>query len=176
MGQVLDQYALSTRPTERVCLYAHSRGCLTSFTSSISISLVLLQCCGLSLCYRHTAMKHDRDASQRNLYVLNLPLDVSVDQFGELFRQHGKVSHAVILATLDSLARRRGFILMSSNKEAVTAIQHLDGYLWHGYRIEVSYAIVQRSGAPIPPASSTEDKRLAQPASDVSFASLLMTF
>lgn len=115
-------------------------------------------------------MKHDHSSPQRNLYVLNLPLDVSTDHFEDLFKQQGQVVHAVILATLDSLARRRGFILMSSNREASMAIKHLDGYVWHGYRIEVSYAIVQRSGAPIPHTASTgsdtEDKRLSQPEPD----------
>lgn len=99
-------------------------------------------------------MRQNRDAAQRNLYVLNLPLNVSTEQFEELFKQHGQVAHAVILATLDGLARRRGFILMQNSREADVAIKQLDGHSWHGYRMEVSFAIVQRNGAPLPQVST----------------------
>lgn len=93
-------------------------------------------------------MRGGRDRAQRNLYVLNLPLDATTDQFEALFRQFGLVEHAVILATLDHLARRRGFILMSNAAQAKAAIDNLNGHVWHHYRIEVSFAIVQRSGTP----------------------------
>ncbi|SPO19900.1 uncharacterized protein UTRI_00299_B [Ustilago trichophora] len=93
-------------------------------------------------------MKGGRERAQRNLYVLNLPLDATTDQFEALFAQYGSVEHAVILATLDHLARRRGFILMSDPAQARAAIENLNGHVWHHYRIEVSFAIVQRSGTP----------------------------
>ncbi|SJX60291.1 uncharacterized protein SRS1_11605 [Sporisorium reilianum f. sp. reilianum] len=93
-------------------------------------------------------MRAGRERAQRNLYVLNLPLDATTDQFEALFAQFGPVEHAVILATLDHLARRRGFILMSDPAQARDAIEHLNGHEWHHYRIEVSFAIVQRSGTP----------------------------
>ncbi|ETS63505.1 hypothetical protein PaG_01796 [Moesziomyces aphidis] len=95
-------------------------------------------------------MRPDRDRALRNLYVLNLPLDATTDHFEALFSRYGHVEHAVILATLDHLARRRGFILMSSPDEARAAIENLNGHSWHRYRIEVSFAIVQRSGTPFP--------------------------
>ncbi len=97
-----------------------------------------------------TPMRPDRDRALRNLYVLNLPLDATTDHFEALFSRYGRVEHAVILATLDHLARRRGFILMSSPDEARAAIENLNGHSWHRYRIEVSFAIVQRSGTPFP--------------------------
>ncbi|KIS71824.1 uncharacterized protein UMAG_00254 [Mycosarcoma maydis] len=93
-------------------------------------------------------MGANRERAQRNLYVLNLPLDATTEQFQELFAQLGSVEHAVILATLDHAARRRGFILMSDPSQARAAIEHLNGLQWHNYRIEVSFAIVQRSGTP----------------------------
>lgn len=86
--------------------------------------------------------------SHKNLYVLNLPLDASTDQLTALFSSYGTVVHCVILAMLDAQARRRGFIDMSSPNEAKEAIEGLNGFVWHGYPIEVSYAIVQRSGGP----------------------------
>ena len=91
-------------------------------------------------------MRGGRERAQRNLYVLNLPLDATTQQFEALFGQFGSVEHAVILATLDHLARRRGFILMADPAQARAAIQHLNGHEWHHYCIEVSFAIVQRSG------------------------------
>lgn len=86
--------------------------------------------------------------THKNLYVLNLPLDATPDQLTALFASYGNVVHCVILAMLDAQARRRGFIDMSSPKEAKEAIEGLNGFVWHGYAIEVSYAIVQRSGGP----------------------------
>lgn len=109
-------------------------------------------------------MRGGRERAQRNLYVLNLPLDATTDQFEALFAQFGSVEHAVILATLDHLARRRGFILMSDPAQARSAIENLNGHTWHHYRIEVSFAIVQRSGAPFSQeaAEPLPDERPAQ--------------
>lgn len=87
--------------------------------------------------------------AHKNLYILNLPLDATTDQLAALFGHHGTVVHCVILAMLDAQARRRGFIDMASPSEARTAIESLNGYVWNGYPIEVSYAIVQRSGGPL---------------------------
>lgn len=84
----------------------------------------------------------------KNLYVLNLPLDATTDQLAALFSGYGSVVHCVILAMLDAQARRRGFIDMSASNEAKAAIESLNGFVWKGYPIEVSYAIVQRSGGP----------------------------
>ncbi|KAN0066033.1 hypothetical protein ACQY0O_000126 [Thecaphora frezii] len=86
--------------------------------------------------------------THKNLYILNLPLDVTTDQLAGLFGRYGTVIHCVILAMLDAQARRRGFIDMSMPTEAKDAIEGLNGFVWHGYPIEVSYAIVQRSGGP----------------------------
>lgn len=95
----------------------------------------------------HTASQ-EPSPTHKNLYVLNLPLDATTDQLTALFAGYGSVVHCVILAMLDAQARRRGFIDMSSAVEAKEAIEGLNGFVWHGYPIEVSYAIVQRSGGP----------------------------
>ena len=81
----------------------------------------------------------------RNLYVLNLPLEVSANELNELFGRYGRVVHSVILAMLDTQARRRGFIDMDTPESAQAAMHALNGHIWHGYPIEVSYALVQRS-------------------------------
>ncbi|KAE8216251.1 hypothetical protein CF327_g542 [Tilletia walkeri] len=88
------------------------------------------------------------EPTHKNLYVLNLPLDATTDQLAALFGHYGAVVHCVILAMLDAQARRRGFIDMASPDGAKEAIEALNGFVWHGYPIEVSYAIVQRSGGP----------------------------
>lgn len=84
----------------------------------------------------------------RNLYVLNLPLEVSSNDLDELFGTFGRVVHSVILAMLDTQARRRGFIDMDTPESAQAAMHALNGHIWHGYPIEVSYALVQRSDGP----------------------------
>lgn len=124
-------------------------------------------------------LNEQQGPTHKNLYVLNLPLDATTDQLAALFGAHGvssswqldspsaqtvgsaadcyecpllstqKVLHCVILAMLDAQARRRGFIDMSTPQEAKEAIESLNGFVWHGYPIEVSYAIVQRSGGPL---------------------------
>jgi len=43
----------------------------------------------------------------------------------EIFSRCGRVSHAVILATIDNASRRRGFIVMSTHAEARMAINSL---------------------------------------------------
>ncbi|TIB65538.1 hypothetical protein E3P77_02697 [Wallemia ichthyophaga] len=83
---------------------------------------------------------------RKNLYVLNIPLDMTSDEFRELFIPYGVVTHAVILAMLDTSSRRRGFVDMSTPQEAADALNHLNGAAIRTYTIEVSYALIQRSG------------------------------
>ena len=80
----------------------------------------------------------------------------------EIFSRFGRVSHAVILATIDNASRRRGFIVMSTHAEARSAISSLsrteikylllvthqlraDRRFRRGHLIDVSWAVVQRS-------------------------------
>ncbi|ETW77841.1 hypothetical protein HETIRDRAFT_238643, partial [Heterobasidion irregulare TC 32-1] len=89
--------------------------------------------------------------TRRNLYVLGLPFDLSKLEFTELFSRYGTVSHCVILATVDNASRRRGFVVMSSNTEARTAMAALSRTEIRqltncsGSVIDVSWAVVQRS-------------------------------
>lgn len=96
----------------------------------------------------HSEASEGPDAPQKNLYVLNVPLDVTTVQLERLFAQYGTVRHCVILSMLDGQARRRGFVDMDSPQEAQTALHATDGKVWFGYPLEVSFARVQRSGAP----------------------------
>lgn len=62
-----------------------------------------------------------------------------------LFAPHG-ATYAKILNQLDDYGRRRGFVDMVSPLAAMQAIANLEGKLIDGYVVEVTYAIVQRSG------------------------------
>ena len=49
---------------------------------------------------------------------------------------------------LDTQARRRGFVDMDTPQSAQAAVRAMDGYVWHGYPLEVSYALIQRQATP----------------------------
>ncbi|KAH7886992.1 hypothetical protein F5I97DRAFT_1872142 [Phlebopus sp. FC_14] len=82
---------------------------------------------------------------RRNLYVLGLPFDLTKTEFVKIFSPFGTVSHAVILATVDSASRRRGFIVMSTHEEASAAMNTLSRTQIKGHTLDVSWAVVQRS-------------------------------
>lgn len=77
----------------------------------------------------------------------------------DIFSRYGVVSHSVILATIDNSSRRRGFVVMSTHAEALSALGSFEikwvlsppdtsaanHYLCRGHVIEVSWAVVQRS-------------------------------
>ncbi|KAK4684163.1 hypothetical protein P7C73_g6036, partial [Tremellales sp. Uapishka_1] len=63
----------------------------------------------------------------RNLYIMGLPLDLTQTQFKALFVQFGMVEHSTLLSQLDGFGRRRGFVLMSTHREAVEAMNSLNG-------------------------------------------------
>ncbi|WRT69856.1 uncharacterized protein IL334_006847 [Kwoniella shivajii] len=80
----------------------------------------------------------------RNLYVMGLPLDLTQMQFKSLFSQYGMVEHSTLLSQLDGMGRRRGFILMSTHREATEVMKAMNGTWIEGFKIDVSWAIVQR--------------------------------
>lgn len=94
------------------------------------------------------------------------PLLNSRSEFAKIFEPYGTVAHAVILATLDSASRRRGFIVMSTHQEAKIAMDSLSrtqikfsfslfatlsllNMLSRGHMLDVSWAVVQRSQGPV---------------------------
>ncbi|KIM91625.1 hypothetical protein PILCRDRAFT_134882 [Piloderma croceum F 1598] len=82
---------------------------------------------------------------RRNLYVLGLPIDLTKSEFTSIFSRFGKVSHCVILVTVDTVSRRRGFVVMSTHEEAKLAMDGLSGTDIKEHTIDVSWAVVQRS-------------------------------
>ncbi|WVR07928.1 hypothetical protein IAU60_004971 [Kwoniella sp. DSM 27419] len=93
------------------------------------------------LSYRHI---DPQGPLPRNLYIMGLPLDLTQMQFKSLFTQFGMVEHSTLLSQLDSLGRRRGFILMSTHREALEAMQVMNGKWLDGIQVDVSWALVQR--------------------------------
>lgn len=79
--------------------------------------------------------------NRRNLYVLGIPFDLNKyvspyanvshnlrfyrGEFAAVFARYGKVSHCVILATVDNASRRRGFVVMASHEDAKRAMMAL---------------------------------------------------
>ncbi|KAF8328168.1 uncharacterized protein EI90DRAFT_3126337 [Cantharellus anzutake] len=82
---------------------------------------------------------------RRNLYVLGIPQHFTLEQLRSIFESYGRVLHAVILAVLDAFSRRRGFVVMSANHEAVNAMKRLSGKVIQGHKLHISWAVVQRS-------------------------------
>ncbi|KAE9407915.1 hypothetical protein BT96DRAFT_53841 [Gymnopus androsaceus JB14] len=83
--------------------------------------------------------------NRRNLYVLGIPFDLTKGEFAGIFSRYGKVSHCVILATVDNASRRRGFVVMASHEDAKRAMMALTRTQIKGHTIDVSWSIVQRS-------------------------------
>lgn len=101
--------------------------------------------CTTPPCRRSEHRAYRESDQRRNLYVLGLPYTLKMAELQERFSPYGHVSHVVILATVDSASRRRGFVVMSSHREALAAINALNGTQIHDQTIEVSWAVVQRS-------------------------------
>ncbi|KAH8918323.1 hypothetical protein BT69DRAFT_588062 [Atractiella rhizophila] len=89
------------------------------------------------------------EGQQRNLYILNLPLDMKPEELIALFEKFGDVAHCCILATLDGVGRRRAFIDMATPEAAAAAKKVINNSTIRSYQLDVSFALVQRSGNPI---------------------------
>lgn len=76
-----------------------------------------------------------------NIYVGNLSYDITEKQLEELFVQHGEVkSVKIITDQYSGKSKGFGFIEMSSNTEAQSAIQSLDGKAVLDRNIKVNLA------------------------------------
>ncbi|KAI6129546.1 hypothetical protein EV401DRAFT_1852574 [Pisolithus croceorrhizus] len=118
---------------KQICLFYEFNVCIYSGSSRASNTGA-----------RHHNASTDGD-TRRNLYVLGLPFDLTKSEFADIFAPFGTVTHAVILATVDSSSRRRGFIVMSTNDEARAAMNGLSRTQIRGHVLDVSWAVVQRS-------------------------------
>lgn len=77
----------------------------------------------------------------KKLYVGNLPYTVTDESLNEAFASHGTVTSAKVIMDRDSgRSKGFGFVEMSSDAEAETAIQQLNGADWGGRALNVSEA------------------------------------
>ncbi len=85
----------------------------------------------------------------RKLYVGNLSYDVSSSDLEQMFAPHGTVDSATIIADRDTgRSKGFGFVEMSSDDEAQTAIDALNGTNQGGRDLKVNEAkpMERRSG------------------------------
>ncbi|KAF7360181.1 RRM domain-containing protein [Mycena venus] len=120
---------------------------LVSEFSSISGSSLLVSSIvrAASPAPSHGSQQGRRADTRRNLYVLGVPFGMTNQSLAALFIPYGTVSHCVILATLDSASRRRGFVVMSTHEEARQAMAALGRSSKGGSGMDISWAVVQRS-------------------------------
>jgi RNA recognition motif-containing protein len=77
----------------------------------------------------------------KKLYVGGLPYSVSDRQLEELFSEHGTVESArVITDRMTGRSRGFGFVEMSSQEEAETSIENLNGKEYDGRTLTVNEA------------------------------------
>ena len=78
----------------------------------------------------------------KNLFVGSLPFSVTDDALGQLFAQYGQVQSAnIIKDKYTGPSRGFGFVEMSTDEEALKAIEKLNGYNLEGRNIVVKEAL-----------------------------------
>jgi RNA recognition motif-containing protein len=75
------------------------------------------------------------------IYVGNLPWTIDDDALSELFEEHGEVSSAKVVADRETgRSRGFGFVEMDDEKEALAAVDTLDGEEIEGRTLQVDRA------------------------------------
>lgn len=76
-----------------------------------------------------------------NLYVGNLPFEMTEDELHELFAAHGEVVSAKVITDRETgRPRGFGFVEMQEAEDAQKAIQSLDGQDFKGRNLKVNVA------------------------------------
>ena len=76
-----------------------------------------------------------------NLYVGNLPFEITEDELHELFAAHGEVVSAKVITDRETgRPRGFGFVEMQQAEDAQKAIQSLDGQDFKGRNLKVNVA------------------------------------
>lgn len=77
----------------------------------------------------------------KNIYVGNLPYEMTEDELHELFSKEGQVTKAQLIRDRQTgQSKGFGFVEMSSDQEAQAAIQKLNGQNLNGRQITVNEA------------------------------------
>jgi RNA recognition motif-containing protein len=82
-----------------------------------------------------------------NIYVGNLPYDITEEELQEAFATHGQVESArIIKDTYSGKSRGFGFVEMPAKSEGQSAISNLDGAVLKGRTLKVSEARPRSEG------------------------------
>ncbi|GJJ71723.1 hypothetical protein EMPS_04080 [Entomortierella parvispora] len=73
----------------------------------------------------------------RQLFVGNIPFSVGWQDLKDLFRQAGMVQRANIMQSQDGRSKGHGIVLFSTIEGADKATEQLNGFMWHGRKLEV---------------------------------------
>ncbi len=80
-----------------------------------------------------------------NMYIGNLPYDVTEDDLRNAFSEFGEVSSVkIIMDKFSGRSKGFGFVEMPSNSEADQAIKTLNGKAFNGRSIKVNQAEAKR--------------------------------
>ncbi len=84
----------------------------------------------------------------KKIYVGNLPFSMSDGELRDLFTEHGEVATAsVVMDRETGRSRGFGFVEMSSDDEANTAIERMNGYSLKGRALTVNEARPREQGS-----------------------------
>jgi len=76
-----------------------------------------------------------------NIYVGNLPYDLTKDELKDVFQQYGEVTSVnIITDKMTGRSKGFGFVEMSDDAKAKEAIGKVDGYSFKGRNLKVSEA------------------------------------
>lgn len=75
-----------------------------------------------------------------NVFVKNLPAEVSKEEVEELFSKHGVVTSSVITVDNENKSRSFGFVNYSAPEEATLAVENLNNFEFQGKKLYVSRA------------------------------------
>nr|CAH0104020.1 unnamed protein product [Daphnia galeata] len=87
------------------------------------------------------------DRKETNLYVTNLPRDVTEDELTNIFSAHGNIVQMNLLKDkITGMPRGVAFVRFDKREEAMAAIEHLNGTIPHGRTNPISVKIAEEHG------------------------------
>lgn len=87
------------------------------------------------------------DRKETNLYVTNLPRDVTEEELSIIFSAHGNIVQMNLLKDkITGMPRGVAFVRFDKREEAMAAIEHLNGTIPHGRVNPISVKIAEEHG------------------------------
>jgi polyadenylate-binding protein len=88
--------------------------------------------------------KKDRGGANKfrytNVFVKNLPAEITKETLESLFSKHGQITSCVIATDKENKQRAFGFVNYSTPEEATAAVENLNNYEFEGKKLYVSRA------------------------------------